>query len=246
MIPIRDANPGVYRPVITWLLVAASTFVFFFVQPHAPQQEVEFTLHYAAIPCEITTGQPLDRGDTKACSERPVPPPFFPRKDLAASVLVSMFLHANIWHLLGNMWVLWIFGNNVEDAFGKLGYLVLYLVSGVVATAGFILANPTATTPLIGASGAIAGMMGAYFVLYPNARVVSIFPILFFIPIALPAWIFLAFWFVGQFFTVAGSPVAWQAHVAGFLFGVIIAGALRPLLLGRVARARRRLAARYR
>ncbi len=219
----------------------ACVYVFFFVQPHTDQAALEFDYAHAAIPCELSTGMPLDKADVDGCTAAASPPPYYPDKNPWLSVLVSMFLHANFWHLAGNLWVLWIFGNNVEDAFGKLGYLVFYLVSGVVATAAFVMADPNATTPMIGASGAIAGVMGAYLVLYPRARIVSVFPILFFLPIALPAAIFLAIWFVGQFF-VSGTDVAWQAHVGGFVFGAVIGLVLRPLLLAhrnRLTRVRR-------
>ncbi|GBE21972.1 MAG TPA: rhomboid family intramembrane serine protease [Actinobacteria bacterium] len=237
MIPIRDANPGISRPVITWLIIVAAAFVFFFVQPHGERAALEFDVHHAAIPCELSSARLLDQGDLSGCSPIPRPPPLYPDKNLWGSVFVSMFLHATPWHLIGNLWVLWIFGNNVEDAFGKPGYVLFYLTSGVAATAAFVASNPSALTPLIGASGAIAGVMGAYLVLYPRARVVSVFPILFFLPIALPASIFLVFWFVGQFF-VGATGIAWQAHVGGFLFGVAVATLMRPTLLRRVRRGR--------
>jgi membrane associated rhomboid family serine protease len=154
-----------------------------------------------------------------------------------------MFLHANLAHLLGNLWSLWIFGNNVEDAYGSGGYLLLYLASGLAATAAFVLTNPGEVTPLVGASGAISGVMGAYLVLFPRARVVSVFPIFFFIPVALPAAIFLILWFAGQFALVGGATgIAWQAHVGGFLFGAAVSFLLRRPLLRRVEVHRRKLA----
>jgi membrane associated rhomboid family serine protease len=238
LIPIRDANPGLTRPVVTWLIIAVAAFVYFFVQPHGQQAAYEFDVAHAAIPCELSSGALLDQGDIHGCSSVATPPPLYPHKNLWASVFVSMFLHASFWHLAGNVWVLWIFGNNVEDAFGKLGYLLFYLVSGVVATAAFVASNPDATSPLIGASGAIAGVMGAYLILYPRARIVSVFPILFFLPIALPAALFLLGWFVVQFF-VSGTGVAWQAHVGGFLFGAVVATLLRPALLRHRRRVQR-------
>jgi membrane associated rhomboid family serine protease len=236
LIPIRDANPSLTRPVITWAIIIVAAFVYFFVQPRGTQSAYEFDVAHAAIPCELSTGAILDHGDLNGCSKQPSPPPLFPGKNLWASVVVSMFLHASFWHLAGNLWVLWIFGNNVEDAFGKVGYLLFYLISGVVATAAFVAADPGATTPLLGASGAIAGVMGAYLVLYPRARVVSVFPILFFLPIALPAAAFLVIWFFAQFL-VTGTDIAWQAHVGGFLFGVLIALVFRSALLKRRGRA---------
>jgi membrane associated rhomboid family serine protease len=126
----------------------------------------------------------------------------------ALSVLSAMFLHGGWLHLLGNMLFLWIFGNNVEDRFGRIRYLLFYLLCGYVAAYGFALADPDSTTPLIGASGAIAGVLGAYIVLFPRARVWSLVPVLFFIPLRLPAWLVLGLWFVLQWFYSAGHAVS--------------------------------------
>ena len=152
MIPIRDANPSLTRPVITWLIIAACAYVFFAIQPAGEDEFGEFLYEYAAVPCELTTLSPLDPGDIQACNAQDVGTPFYPAKNPLASALVSMFLHANLVHLLGNLWILWIFGNNVEDAFGSGGYLLLYLASGVAATAAFVVTNPGELTPLVGAS----------------------------------------------------------------------------------------------
>ncbi|MCY4368526.1 MAG: rhomboid family intramembrane serine protease [bacterium] len=242
MIPIRDINPSLRRPVITLLLLAASVAVYFVVQPSDPADEIEFLYRQAAIACEQTTGEALSDAEiiNQVCTDG-AEAPFFPEKSLPLSVIVSMFLHGGLAHLLANMWSLYLFGNNVEDAFGRIGYLILYLVSGVVATAGFVVLNPDTTVPLVGASGAIAGVMGAYLVLFPHARVVSVFPLLFFIPFTVRAGWFLLFWFVGQFaFTFAETGVAWEAHVAGFLFGMVVTIIGRRPLLRRLARLERR------
>ena len=240
MIPIRDINPSVTSSVITFTLIAASTAAFFLFQPSAAD-EADFAYENSAIACELTTGEPLSIAEINSgvCDENDGSPAF-PDKSLPTSVIVSMFLHAGLLHLAFNMWSLWIFGNNVEDAFGTLGYIMVYLASGIAATAGFVALNPDTTIPLVGASGAIAGVMGAYLVLYPKARVVSVFPILFFLPIAVPAALFLAFWFVGQFALVGqASGIAWEAHVVGFLFGAAVAALGRRPLLARVERLRR-------
>jgi membrane associated rhomboid family serine protease len=142
-----------------------------------------------------------------------------------------MFLHGDLAHLLFNMWSLWIFGNNVEEAFGHLRYLLLYLVGGVVATFAFVVMNPDSTVPLVGASGAIAAALGAYAVLFPGHRVLTL---LGWILIPLPAIIFLAFWFFAQF-GLGGTNTAWEAHVGGFLFGLVLALLFRRSLLRRVA-----------
>lgn len=231
MLPIRDINPTRARPVLTWGLIAACVIVYFAVQPAAgSNEEVEFLYRQAAIACELTTGSPLDRGEIleQVCRDEPGRP-VFPEKNVWLAVGVSMFLHGGILHLLFNMWSLWIFGNNVEEAFGPLLYLLLYAASGVAATAGFVWANPQTTVPLVGASGAIAGIMGAYLVLFPRHLVLTL--ILFRI-VAIPAVFFLGLWFLSQFLLVGESNgIAWEAHVAGFLFGMLVTLPFRRRLL---------------
>lgn len=232
MLPIRDINPTRITPVITFALIGACCFVWFFFQNHdTEQEEVEFLFRRAAISCEITTGSPLtvEEINGQFCSADTAQP-VFPRKNPWVSVVVSMFLHGSLAHLLFNMWSLWIFGNNVEEAFGTLGYIVLYLVGGAVATMAFVFMNPDATVPLVGASGAIAAVLGAYAVLFPTHRVLALLG-WFLIPV--PAFIFLAIWFAGQF-GLGGTNVAWEAHVGGFLFGLVVAALFRGRLLRRV------------
>lgn len=246
MIPIRDINPSLRTPVITFLLVAGSVVVYFLVQPGEPAEELEFLYRQAAVACELTTGEALsfDEIADQRCADG-AETSLYPDKSPLVSVVVSMFLHGGLAHLVANMWSLILFGNNVEDAYGRFGYLVLYLVSGVVATVGFVMLNPDTTVPLVGASGAIAGVMGAYLVLFPRARVVSVFPLLFFIPFTISAGWYLMVWFVGQFaFTAADSAIAWEAHVAGFLFGMLVTLVGRGPLLRRLARLERRRLAR--
>ena len=141
-----------------------------------------------------------------------------------------MFLHGGLFHVLSNMWFLFIFGNNVEEAFGPLSYLLLYLVAGILATIGFALSNPESAVPLVGASGAVAGVLGAYAVLFPRHQILTLFGF-FFVPVS--ALFFLGFWFFGQFF-VGDVSVAWEAHVVGFVAGALIAAVLRRPLLRRV------------
>jgi len=143
------------------------------------------------------------------------------------SVLTAMFVHAGWLHLLGNMLFLLVFGNNVEDRFRKIPYLIFYLASGYVAAYGFAFVYPGSIEPLVGASGAIAGVLGAYLALYPKARVWSLVPFLFFIPLKIPAWLVLGLWFVLQWAYAVGGlggggAVAYVAHVFGFLFGLLV------------------------
>ncbi len=239
VIPVHDVNPVRRTPWVTYLLIAVNVIVFLLTpasrtvatatHSQVCQQEAFFD-RYAAIPRElvhdtqlpvVATGQV--RGDF-CVGGRPTY-----HKVPALSVLYSMFLHGGWLHLLGNMLFLWVFGNNIEDRFGRLRYLLFYLICGYAASYGFALANPDSGTALIGASGAIAGVLGAYLVLYPGARVWSLVPILLFLPLRLPAWLVLGAWFVLQWVYAAGfavssaGSVGYLAHVVGFVVGALIA-----------------------
>ena len=252
VIPIHDVNPARRTPWITYALIAANIVVFLFT-PAASSAGVEevalaelcqqeaFYERYGAIPRELVDNDQLpaahtgevgvDRSGVRRCVGGP---PTYEKLPYL-SVLTSMFLHGGWLHLLGNMLFLWIFGNNVEERFGRLGFLLFYLFSGYVAAYGFALANPESTQPLVGASGAVSGVLGAYLVLYPLARVWSLVPILFFIPLKLPAWLVLGMWFVLQWVYSAGyavseaGTVAYLAHILGFAVGVLIAIPVRLL-----------------
>jgi membrane associated rhomboid family serine protease len=232
MFPLIDRNPTRRKPVVTIVLIAANILVFFFLQRPAqddPSGDLRFAYEYAAIPCEVVTGDPLDAqeisqtlelGDEEACvSERqPGVEEVFPDKRPWVAVLFSMFLHGGIAHLFGNMLFLWIFGNNIEDHLGPIRYLAFYLLAGVVATFAHIAVQPDSTIPLVGASGAIAGVMGAYLVWFPRARILTL---VFIFLTEVPAMFVLGFWFISQFFINPMSGVASMAHVGGFLFGIL-------------------------
>ncbi len=237
MIPIRDLNPGLRRPLMTLLLLVGVSLVYFFVQPASPGDELAFLYRWAAVSCEISGNEAISVQEVRAFECLPgAGIPIYPEKSIPLSVIVSIFLHGGLAHLLGNMWSLWLFGNNVEDAYGRIGFLFLYLTSGVVATFGFVVARPESTVPLLGASGAIAGVMGAYFVLFPAARVLSFIPPLFFLPLRVSAAFFLVIWLVGQFLLVGSQAgIAWEAHVAGFIYGAVVTWVLRRGLVGRLA-----------
>jgi membrane associated rhomboid family serine protease len=245
VIPVHDINPLRRTPWITYLLIAANVIVFL-LTPAARSTGVEatglgelcrqeaFYERYAAIPRELTDNRQLPAVPTGAVGVGDrgpgcvVGPPTY-RKVPALSVLYSMFLHGGWLHLLGNMLFLWVFGNNVEDRFGRLRFLVFYLLCGYFAEYGFALANHDSTQPLVGASGAVSGVLGAYLVLFPRARVWSLVPILLFIPLRLPAWLVLGLWFAIQWAYSAGyavseaGSVAYLAHVLGFVFGALAA-----------------------
>jgi rhomboid family protein len=250
VIPLWDANPTRRIPFVTLVLIAVNVGVWYFVQPQSETREgIEFSYEYAAIPCEIVTGQPLDEeeigttlflGDETACdvgSGRA--DQVFPHKHVWLAVLVSMFLHGSLLHLGGNMLFLWVFGNNIEDHLGRFRYALFYVAAGVVATLAHVAVQVDSTVPLIGASGAIAGVMGAYLVWFPLAPVVTLIGI---IPVPMPAFLTLGLWLVSQFFIGPDDGIAWVAHVGGFAFGVAVAFAVRESV-----RVRRRLwAADYR
>jgi membrane associated rhomboid family serine protease len=214
-------------------------FVFFAIQPQDSQAEADrFAYEYAAIPCELRSGDPLESQEIASgrCFDDGFLPigrggEVFPDKIVFLSVLSSMFLHGDVLHLAFNMWSLWIFGNNVEEAFGRAGYLGVYLAGGILATLGYAAFNLDSTIPLVGASGAIAAVMGAYLVLFPTHRILTL---VFFFFVAVPAVVFIGIWFLGQFSIDPASNVAWEAHVAGFAFGVVIALLLRVPLLRRL------------
>ena len=243
VLPIHDVNPTRRTPVVTYALLLLN--ILFFVlspvalQPLAGGNEraacgvVEFFDRYGAQADEVignrqepqaANGEPGPRPGT---CEVESPPPF--DKSPFLSVLSAMFLHGGWAHLLGNMLFLYVFGNNVEDRFGRLRFLLFYLVVGYAATYGFSALDSDSSTPLVGASGAIAGVLGAYLVMFPRAKVWSLLTFFFFLPVRLPAWLVLGGWFVLQylFFRGAGvsdaGGVAYGAHVIGFVVGLLLA-----------------------
>jgi membrane associated rhomboid family serine protease len=251
VIPVHDLNPLRRTPWVTYGLIALNVLVLLLTPaspstiagspaPAASCAQAAFYDRYAAIPRELVGGRPLRLVPTGQVAIGPrgadcvVARPSY-RKNPALSVLFSMFLHAGWLHLLGNMLFLLIFGNNIEDRLRPAGYLLFYLASGYVAAYGFAAANPSSVQPLIGASGAISGILGAYLVLYPRARVWSLVPFLLFIPVRIPAWFVLGLWFVLQWAYSAGlaaagdGSVAYLAHVFGFVFGALAGLVLRTV-----------------
>lgn len=216
MIPIRDANPSRTTPVVNYFLIALCTLVFLHELMLGRHLEA-FLFQYGLVPAKITR---LDIARHFSLSEQILP--FFS----------SMFLHGGWLHLIGNMWVLYIFGDNIEGELGHGRYLFFYLLCGLIAAAIQIITNPHSSVPTIGASGAIGGVMGAYFLLYPKARILALIPIFFFFTlIEVPAYLFLGFWFLLQFFSGTFSllsraehysGIAWWAHVGGFVGGMVL------------------------
>ncbi len=221
MFPLRDNIPTEHFPFVTVLLIAANCFVYFFLQDglwQLPATGGAWPVNqYAAIPCEFT--------GTSPCPTDPGGP------STIVTAFTSMFMHGSLLHLGGNMLFLWIFGNNVEDSMGPVKFIVFYLLAGLAANAGQILVNTSSDIPSLGASGAVAGVLGGYLLLFPGARVVTlIFIIFFFTILELPAILFLGFWIVQQavlaYFDLLqpteGGGVAYFAHIGGFVCGLLL------------------------
>lgn len=218
MIPLRDTVPSRTIPVVNYIIIGLCGIVFLFELSLGPQLE-GLVRSFAVVPVHVTTvlsGEVFSPG--------PI-----------ASLFTSMFLHGGWIHLLGNMLYLYIFGDNVEDRLGHIPYLVFYLLSGAAAALTEVYVRPASAVPIIGASGAIAGVLGAYFILYPRARVLTLIPLFVFFPVVeISAFFFLGFWFIMQFLegsmsvgTDVQGGVAWWAHAGGFVVGIV----LLPLFL---------------
>lgn len=254
VIPFHDVNPVRRTPWVMRLLIAANLVVFLLTPAVATVgvgavstadlcQVTAFYYEYGAVPAELAANEPLPRVPTGevadgACA---VGSPDY-RKAPVWSVLSAMFLHAGWLHLLGNLLFLYVFGNNVEERFGHFGFLAFYLGAGYLASYGFALADPGSVTPMVGASGAVSGVLGAYLALFPRARVWSLVPVFLFLPLRLPAWLVLGSWFVLQYLYSAGyaagggGNVAYLAHVLGFVAGFLVALPLRGRRRRRPAR----------
>jgi membrane associated rhomboid family serine protease len=216
MLPIRDDAPRTTTPYVTYLLVALNVVVFLFEVSLAPRSRSVFLFQFGFVPEEVTAFVRGGAGTPVAA--------FLP-------ALTSMFLHASWLHIIFNMWALWIFGDNVEDHLGHFRYLLFYLLSGLGASFLHYVFNANSQVPSVGASGAIAGVMGAYFLLFPSARVLTVIPFFFLYFTWLPAWLVLGYWFVAQFLSGAATSIAYSkqttgvafwAHVGGFIAGVLM------------------------
>jgi membrane associated rhomboid family serine protease len=216
MIPIRDDQPRFSAPYLNNFLIGLNLLIFLFESALDPDSLKAMIFQFGVIPSHVAA---LLAGSSRY-QPAAVLVPFF----------TSMFLHGSWKHVIGNMWFLWIFGDNIEDHLGHFTYLLFYLLSGVVAAMTEVALQPGLRVPTVGASGAIAGVLGAYFVLYPKARVLIWFPPIFFFH--LPAWVMLGYWFALQFLSGAASSIAYSsqtsggiafwAHVGGFVAGIVL------------------------
>lgn len=237
MFPLKDVNPTSRTPFITLALIVACVAAWTFWQQE-PQRDARddliFNVENAAIPCELTEGRPLNiaeleatygtlGGDPASCGVGgDQSPAGVPDKSIWLAALASMFFHGGLLHIGGNMLYLWIFGNNIEDHLGAIRYTLFYLAGGVAALATHVALQPDSTIPVVGASGAVAAVMGAYLIWFPNAPVRTIIVLGFPILATISAKWLLGVWFLLQFFTSPNSGVAWAAHVGGFVFGAVV------------------------
>jgi membrane associated rhomboid family serine protease len=208
MFPLRDTQPSYSRPLITVLIIILNAVVFLHEVSLDEYSRNYFIAHYGLIPARFHF----------------------------SAILTSMFMHGGWMHIIGNMWFLWIFGDNVEDAFGHFKYLVFYLLCGIAAAFTQVLFSPGSRLPMVGASGAIAGVMGAYLIKFPRSRIVTlVFIFIFITTIEVPAGVMLAYWFIIQFFSGVGTigyshvsqgGTAFFAHIGGFITGMILVGVM--------------------
>ena len=209
MIPIRDSIPTRRVPIVNYALIGANLLVFLLMWLAGPEQE-RLVYQFALIPASFSNG--IDLGDI-------------------TDIFTSMFMHAGLAHIAGNMLYLWIFGDNVEDRLGSFKYLLFYLAGGLAASLTHLLFNPSSQIPTVGASGAIAAVLGAYLVMYPRSRIATFIPLGFFMRLAMvPASVVLGFWFILQLFngflSIGAADVggvAFWAHIGGFVAGVVLA-----------------------
>lgn len=210
MIPLRDTQPSHNFPLVTIALIAVNVLVFFYQVSLDDFSLNHFVYEYGLVPRNLQL----------------------------RDFVTNMFLHGGWWHLIGNMWFLWIYGDNIEDILGRFKFLVFYLACGVAAGLLHLLFNLDSRIPTVGASGAIAGIMGAYLIKFPHSRILTLVPIIiFFTTMEIPAWLMLLYWFVLQFFSGIGTVgqshlnqggVAWFAHVGGFVAGIVLIRLLHP------------------
>jgi membrane associated rhomboid family serine protease len=202
VIPLRDENPTKRFAWMTLLIILSNVAVFVYQAYFGLRSFEAYVAGFGVVPASLT--------------RRVLP--------FSSNLFSAMFMHGGWMHLLGNMWFLWIFGDNIEDRLGKVKFVVFYFTVGVLATLTHVVADPGSKIPLVGASGAIAGVLGAYFLFFPFHRILTLIPIFFFFTtVRIPAMLFLGLWFLMQVaYSSFGGNVAWWAHIGGFVSGVVL------------------------
>ncbi len=228
MFPLRDENPTVHRPVATVAIIALNAAAWVFLQGLGSEAGLVRSLCvFGLIPGDllghVPEGAVIPLGEHARC--------VLEGSSAVLTPLTSMFMHGGWFHIIGNMWFLWVFGDNVEDAMGVVRYAIFYVLCGLAAAAAQVATDPASTVPMVGASGAIGGVMGGYARLYPRARIETLLPLgFYFTTFAVPAYVMLGYWFLIQILggipalAGAGGGVAFWAHVGGFLVGVVLVG----------------------
>ena len=224
MIPISDINPAKNNPVISRIFIFGSILIYILIQPKNPNELFNFFYEFAAIPCEILYNTPLSadqyyNNDCAIGSSNIV----FENKNILLSLLLSNLFHANFVHILGNLWSFWIFGNNIEDVLGKLKFILFLSFTGIASMFSHIFLNFNDINPIVGASGIVSALMGAYLYLFPNAQLLVLVPFGFLFPTTIRAKFFMIFWFISQIFiALQNNNISWEAHIGGFLVGYLL------------------------
>ncbi len=223
MIPISDINPAENTPYITRFFIFFTIAVYILLQPKNSADLFNFFYEFSAIPCEIQKGVPLSANqfysnDCMATIDNVI----FANKNLMLSLLTANFLHANLLHLVGNLWSFWIFGNNIEDKLGKLKFIIFLMVSAGGSIGTHIFLNYSDLNPIVGASGIVSALMGAYLYRFPNAKLLVLVPFGIIFPTTIKAKYFMAFWFASQvIISLQNNNISWEAHIGGFFVGYL-------------------------
>ncbi len=241
MIPLKDDNPTLHAPILTGLFIFLNVLVYVWQISGGTAENLRRDFRFATVPLNVTS--PGEDPAVRAVIETPqgikvlqgrksefrrLGPQFLVAQEIPAwlTLVTAMFMHGSWMHLIGNMLFLWVFGNNIEDAVGRIKFLIFYLVTGLAASAAHIVADPASVIPTLGASGAVSGILGGYLLLYPRAHVLALVPLppMFLTTLRLPAAVFLIIWFVMQLTGVFGGQgsVAWWAHIGGFAAGALL------------------------
>ena len=223
MIPISDINPAENTPYITRFFIFFTIAVYILLQPKNSGDLFNFFYEFSAIPCEIQKGVPLSANQfySNDCMVT-IDNVIFANKNLMLSLLTANFLHANLLHLVGNLWSFWIFGNNIEDKLGKLKFIIFLMVAAGGSIGTHIFLNYSDLNPIVGASGIVSALMGAYLYRFPNAKLLVLVPFGIIFPTTIKAKYFMTFWFASQvIISLQNNNISWEAHIGGFFVGYL-------------------------
>ena len=223
MIPISDINPAENTPYITRFFIFFTIAVYILLQPKNSADLFNFFYEFSAIPCEIQKGVPLSANQfySNDCMVT-IDNVIFANKNLMLSLLSANFLHANLLHLVGNLWSFWIFGNNIEDKLGKLKFIIFLMVAAGGSIGTHIFLNYSDLNPIVGASGIVSALMGAYLYRFPNAKLLVLVPFGIIFPTTIKAKYFMTFWFASQvIISLQNNNISWEAHIGGFFVGYL-------------------------